>query len=190
MIRLLNDAWQGIRAIGRVLSFREDWAEPLDLSASGLVRSFSAAIISLPILIFILLGFERLNIDNIENYEPSLTAMDVLGIFARVWFVFPFLAMILTRLSGTGHRIVHWIVLHNWAVVFLLIMQAVPIALYLIGLSSAASVAFSIGVMYEIFRYFMHFRVAQLALGLPLLWTIPIAMIPVMANMALAFALR
>ena len=187
MIRFISDTWGGLKGVARALSFREDWTETLDLSASGLVRSFAAAVISLPVLIFILMGYERLNIDNVEDYEGGLSALDILWAFAKVWFVFPILAFVLTRISGSGNRIVHWIVLHNWAVVFLLLIQAFPLTLYLAGLSSAAGVAFSIGVLYEGFRYFVHFRVANVALGLPLLWTIPIAMIPVIASMALAY---
>lgn len=190
MIRLLTDTMQGVKAVGRALSFREDWAETLDLSASGLVRSFFAAIVSLPILVFVLLGLQQLNIDNIEGFESRLTALDLIGTLARIWLVFPVLAIFLTRLTGTKHRFVHWVVLHNWAVVVLLMVPVFPVAFYLLGLTSAAGVAFSIGFLYEGFRYFVHFRVAQLALGLPLLWTIPIAMIPVIVNMVLAYGLN
>ncbi|WP_421792824.1 hypothetical protein [Hyphobacterium sp.] len=186
MIRLFAETWLGLKATLNVFSLREGWENQLNVSATGFVRSFGAALISLPLLVFIIFGFERFYVEAITDYESTLTLSQIALQFVQTWLVFPVIAYILTRLTGTGPRFVPWVVLHNWSVVFLLLLLGFLISLYLAGLSSIASTGFSIAFIYEGIRYYLYFRVAQVTLGLPLLWTIPMAAIPIVANRALA----
>lgn len=187
MIRLIAEAWMGLTSVTRAARFRDDWDNALNLTASGLGRSFFAAILSLPVIFFILGGYERMYAELVQDYQSTQTLGKITLTFLRIWLVFPVLAIILTRLTKTKHRIVHWIVLHNWSVLFLLLIQTGIMTLFLSGLADAETAYRMITSLYEIIRYFIYFRVAQVALGLNLLWTIPMAMVPILANQLLAY---
>lgn len=187
MIRLLAESWLGLKAVTRTLAYREDWAEPLNLTARGVPRSFFAAILSLPLMVFVQAAFVRLA--NEVNSEP--VSMPDIGDWAWLlflnWMVFPVVAFILCVVTGSTRRYFHWLILHNWAVLFLICILSVIFAMSAAGITGPQGTAFNLQILYMLARYFVHFRVAQTALGLPLYLSLPMGLIPVIAVEALNY---
>lgn len=185
MIRLLLEAFSGLKAVMRAAAFRDDWERHLNLSASGFLRSFSAALLVLPVFWFILQGTTRLFTELSPGFENTYTGSDFLVDLVRIWLVFPVLAALLTRIAGVKHRFVHWVILHNWAVLFLFLIQGLIFLFYLAGLSSA-SVTYSLLTSgYLVFRFFLHARMAIATLGLPVGMGIVMGLIPVIVDFAI-----
>ncbi|MEE2525486.1 hypothetical protein V0U79_03845 [Hyphobacterium sp. HN65] len=179
MIRLIAEAWMGLTAVMRALSFRADWDQRVNLTAAGLVRSFSAIFLTLPVFWFTLQGAVRLSAELSPGANFTYSPGEFLLDLVRIWLVFPVLAVFLTRLAGVKHRFVHWIVLHNWAVMFLFLVQALMFAFYLSGIMNAQAAATVYTLGYFMLRIFVHVRVAVSALGLPLGAGIAMGLIPV-----------
>lgn len=182
MIRLFAESYLGLKAVGRALAFREDWAEPLNLTYGGLIRSFFAAILAIPVMWFVMQAFLRLTMELAPEANPDYTAVEFVRDLARIWLVFPIVAILLTRLTGTGHRFIHWLILHNWAVLFLFLIQGFLATLYLAGISSANGTAFTLAFGYTLLRFFVHIRVAVVALKLPVFAAAALGLIPVLID--------
>jgi hypothetical protein len=190
MIRLIAEAWGGLIAITRAIAFREDWHEPLNLSAAGLVRSFSAVLFTLPVFWFTLQGAMRLSAELAPDADITYAFSDFAADMVRIWLVFPILAALLVRLAGVKQRYVHWLVLHNWAVLFLFLSQGLVFVFYLSGLANAETTAFIYTFAYLFFRFFLHARVAVVALGLPAGRGIALGLIPVFTDFMLIQLIR
>ncbi|WP_420430965.1 hypothetical protein [Hyphobacterium sp.] len=190
MIRLVAEAWGGLIAVTRAIAFRDDWQAPLNLSAAGLIRSFSAALFTLPIFWFTLQGAMRLSADLAPDASITYDAGDFLADMGRIWLAFPLIAALLVRLAGVKHRYVHWLVLHNWAVLFLFAFQGLIFVLFLAGLANAETTAFIYTFAYLFFRFFLHARIAMVALDLPAGRGIALGLIPVFADFMLIQLLR
>ena len=155
MIRLVAEAWGGLIAVTRAIVFRDDWHEPLNLSAS-----------------------------------ITYGAGDFLADMVRIWLAFPLIAALLVRLAGVKQRYVHWLVLHNWAVLFLFAFQGAIFVFYLAGLANAETTAFIYTFAYLFFRFFLHARIAMVALDLPAGRGIALGLIPVFADFMLIQLIR
>ena len=190
MIRLMYEAYSGLKAVLHAMAFRDDWERHLNLSAGGFVRSFSAALFVLPVFWFILQGTTRLFTELSPGFQNSYTGSDFLTDLVRIWLVFPVLAALLTRIAGVKHRFVQWVILHNWAVLFLFLLQGLIFLFYLAGLSSAPVSYSLLTSVYLIFRFFLHARIAVAALGLPAGLGIVMGLIPVIVDFALIELMR
>jgi hypothetical protein len=185
MIRLLAEAWMGLKAVTRVAGFREDWDQALNLTASGFVRSFFAAAIGIPVFWYTMQAALRLAGDlDVGDLAPITWGEFLVGQL-RIWLLFPILAAMLTRLANVKHRFVPWVVLHNWATLFLILFQGLIFTLYLAGIANASVAATFYASGYLFFRLYLHARVAIAALGLPFGQGLLLGMIPVMADYVL-----
>jgi len=185
MIRLMYEAYSGLKAVIRAAAFRDDWERHLNLSASGFLRSFSAALFVLPVFWFILQGTTRLFTELSPGFENSYTGSDFTIDLLRIWLVFPVLTALLTRIAGIKHRFVHWVILHNWTVLFLFLLQGLIFLFYLAGLSDASMTYGLLTSGYLIFRFFLHARIAVTALHLPAGIGIVMGLIPVIVDFAI-----
>ena len=179
MIRAGYDAFRGLAGVLRLLTFRPEWAERFDVSASGVARSFFAAAFALPCLFFIIAARERMALE-LGASPPDMPAVYYVLGYTLPWLLFPGFAAIVTILTGRREAFGPWIVVHNWAVLFLFMSQAFIYVLYMAGLADAGSAVRLVRDIYMPLRLIVHWRVAVGSLGLP--WPIATgaAVIPVL----------
>ena len=96
----------------------------------------------------------------------------------------------MTRIAGLSGRFIHWVILHNWAVLFLFIIQGLIFAIYLAGLFSAEVTISLLSSGYTIFRFYIHVRVAIVSLKTGIGLGVAFGMIPVMADYLLLSLMR
>lgn len=163
----LSDARSAFVGVGRLLAFRKDWRAGFDVSAEGVARSFSGVVLGLPAFAFTLLAANHFMAQNpVFTVEAGFGLLDAALIWLRFWLVFPLVAAATCLVLGLGARFASWLVVHNWTVFVLLHVQALIWALYPAGLADAEALGLALG-FYQILRLFVHWRVAQGALGLP-----------------------
>jgi hypothetical protein len=172
MIRLIAEAWLGLRSVARLLAFRPDWEADIDLSLRGLWHSFAASLIALPLIGVIIVGALHAGLN---GFFGQFAASYWLS-----WLLFPIAAALTVIILGVRQNFVPWIILHNWGVVFLYGLQASFWVLFVAGLTDQAG----LGLLFYIYgpvRILLHWRIAYMALGVPTLTSAMAAAIPVLA---------
>jgi hypothetical protein len=182
MIRAGYDAIRGVAGILRLVAFRQGWAERFDVSSGGVARSFAAALLAIPIVIFIIAAREHLIVASGAVPQPRPFMYYAL-IFSLNFLLFPGVAAIVTMVTDRKAAFGPWIVLHNWAALSLFLVQGLIWAIYLAGLLDAGGVTLILSSHYVLLRVFVHCRVAIAALGLPWPTAIGAAIIPMVAQM-------
>lgn len=181
MRRMLADANRRVRGVFAMLAFRPGWRGHFDVTPLGVGRSFNGVILALPAFYLMVAGINALVAGNPALYGPDAAKTgfgEAAGAWLRIWGLFPLTAFLTVAILGIRERLGAWVAVHNWAVFVLLHLQALVWALYLAGLANAAAVQGLLG-LYALARYYVHWRVAHGALGLP----------PVMAGAAAAIPL-
>ncbi|WBQ09084.1 hypothetical protein L2D01_09270 [Hyphomonadaceae bacterium ML37] len=181
MRRMLADASLRVRGVFAMLAFRPGWRGHFDVTPLGVGRSFNGVILALPAFYLTVAGFNALAADNPALYGPDAATTsfgEAAGAWLRIWGLFPLTAFLTVAILGIRERLGAWLAVHNWAVFVLLHVQALIWALYLAGLANATAVQGLLS-LYMLARYFVHWRVAHGALGLP----------PVLAGAAAAIPL-
>jgi len=180
MRRMLSDANLRVRGVFAMLAFRPGWRGHFDITPLGVGRSFNGVILALPAFYLMVAGINALVSANPALYGPDAgTGFGEAALaWLRIWGLFPLTAFLTVAILGIRERLGAWVAVHNWAVFVLLHIQALIWALYLAGLANAAAVQGLLGI-YTLARYYVHWRVAHGALGLP----------PVLAGAAAAIPL-
>lgn len=127
------------RSVLRLLRFDPLWAEQLDLSADGFLRSFWAPLLALPLNLLVIDAWARAQGSAVQH--PSLFGAAVSHLFDA--FAFPIVLAVLARPTGitTGYGAL--VILANWAGLFLNVALAVAaLPLLLLGGGSAAAFSF------------------------------------------------
>lgn len=180
----------GVRGVFALLSFRKGWRGFFDPSMNGALRSFAGVALAFPAFWFMV---SSANFFMAENPVPS-GAVDMVGvgerllIWARLWLLFPVAAWGICRLMGLADRFWAWLTVHNWTVFVLIHVQALFWALYMAGLADPASLG-AVLTVYQLARLFVHWRVAQGALGLPPGLAAAAAGVPLIADLIVATTL-
>ncbi|KAA5804939.1 hypothetical protein F1654_02790 [Alkalicaulis satelles] len=177
---MLADTRLRVRGVFAMLAFRPGWRGCFDITPVGVGRSFNGVLLALPAFYMIVVGANMLVADNPALYSPDArTGFGEAALaWLRIWALFPLAAWLTVRVMGLSERLGAWVAVHNWAVFVLLHIQALIWTLYLAGLANAAALQALMG-LYGLARYYVHWRVAHGALGLP----------PVMAGAAAAIPL-
>jgi hypothetical protein len=173
MIRLIAEAWLGLRGVARLLTFKPEWEQDIDLSLRGFWHSFAASLLALPLIGIIIAGLLFAEIsDFLTQYAVS---------YWLSWLLFPIASGLTVAMLGVRQSFAAWVILHNWGVVFLYGLQAAFWILFIAGLAdqSAAGLFFYI---YGPIRILVHWRIAYVALGLPTLTSALAAAVPVLAG--------
>lgn len=189
MRRMLADANRRVRGVFAMLAFRPGWRGHFDVTPLGVGRSFNGVILALPAFYLMVAGVNAMVAQNPALYAPDAATGfgDAAGAWLRIWGLFPLTALLTVAILGIRERTGAWLAVHNWAVFVLLHVQALIWALYLGGLANAAAVQGLLGI-YTLTRYYVHWRVAHGALGLPPVLAGAAAAIPLVIE-ALAIAL-
>ena len=179
MMRLVAEAWLALIGAWRALTFKSDWDQNFDLSVRGLWHSFFAAMVALPLVIFILTAVQHLGTD--------LQPVHYYVRYAISWLVFPVAAAGTVALLGVRQSFVPWLILHNWTVVLLYGLLTLFWALRTAGIIDQT--------IHEVFVFFyfylrilVHWRVAFATLGVPTITSALAASVPMLAQ-SLSFVL-
>ena len=111
MIRLAAEAWVSVVGSWKLLTFKTGWQSLFDISVAGFWRSFGAALVALPLVLFA--SVHQWHLSGNLHLAPQLV------LYSASWIVFPATAALVAAILGTRNRFVHWVVLHNWSVVLL-----------------------------------------------------------------------
>ncbi len=128
----------GLKAAARLIAGRSDWADDLRITRSELRASFLAPILATPAIAVSLAGYHRVMSDNASRMggadaiEPLAQALQVtyasffVGFFLYVGVIIAF-----ADVFRTAGREFSYIIIHNWTVLLLNVLQAIPFGLYL-----------------------------------------------------------
>ncbi|MGY6627857.1 MAG: hypothetical protein ACXIVL_05025 [Oceanicaulis sp.] len=168
MRQMLADANLRVRGVFAMLAFRPGWRGHFDITPLGVGRSFNGVILALPAFYLMVAGVNAMVAQNAALYAPDAATGfgDAAFAWLRIWGLFPLTAFLTVAILGIRERLGAWVAVHNWAVFVLLHLQALVWVLYLAGLANAAAVQGLLG-LYGLARYYVHWRVAHGALGLP-----------------------
>ncbi len=183
MRRMLADANLRVSGLFAMLAFRPGWRGRFDITPLGVGRSFNGVILALPAFYLMIAGVNAVVSANPAVYGEDAGAGfgDAAIAWLRIWGLFPVVAFFTVTVMGIRERLGAWVAVHNWAVFVLLHVQALIWALYLAGLANAAALQGLLG-LYGLIRYYVHWRVAHGALGLPPVMAAAAAGIPLVAE--------
>ena len=173
----------GVAGVFALLTFRPDWRKHFDVSAEGVARSFSGVILALPAFFFLIVGVNYFYAENAAAYTADMrfTLVDAVISWARYWLLFPVVAAGVVMVMGLKDRFASWLVVHNWTVFVLVHVQALLLALYPAGLADPGAIGQAM-TLYSLLRLFIHWRVAQGAMGLPPIMAAAAASIPLIID--------
>lgn len=160
-----------IKTAFRTLRFDGKALGEYDRSFEGFFRSFFAAILALPIHIFLSLGEMRVLADAQTSGQAadagkaasegfSYSLPDVF-LYALDWLVFPLVMIGVSRMIGASGRYVPYIVAYNWGSLVVLLATVPPYLAYLAGAVPLSgfvtlyyvSIAFVIGYRWMLARH-------------------------------------
>ena len=168
MITALIDARRGLAGVLLLLAGRRDFHDYFDVSSSGMIRSFIAAAIALPLSAFSA-GVANAVAVSAEGGEPPYAFTFVVARWLVAWVYFPPLAALLTRVIGRNEAFAPWVVLNNWTHLLIVILQALAFALVLAGATPVGAALLDGSILLILYAYVM---AARGALGAD--WTMSI----------------
>lgn len=172
MIRLAAESWVAARAAWRMLTFRQGWHADFDVSVRGFWRSFLAIVPAIPMIAMIHAGM--------VHAGSRLTLGDQIAAQTLSWLVFPAAAALACLVTGSRRGFVRWVVVHNWAVLWLYFYLFVLWTVFTAGLLPAELMGLGLFV-YPYLRVLAHWRIAYVTLGLPTVTAALAAAVPVLA---------
>lgn len=168
MMRLIGEANAALGGVAKMLAFRPGWKQSFDVSADGVVRSFAAAVLAMPAFALLVASANHFIAEHpaiqAEAPDAGFTLAEAIAQYVRLWLVFPLSAYLTCRLMNLGPAFAPWLVVHNWAVLGLILVQTFFYALYAAGLADGGSLG-AVLALYQLGRLYVHWRVAHGALG-------------------------
>ncbi len=186
---------QRLSGVFAMLAFREDWRKHFDVSMDGLWASFSAALWGLPFFVLTVWAQNDLVRELASDSEAARTTgfLHAAILYFALWAYFPPIAHIFCRSFKIDASFAPWVVVHNWTVLMLVILQGL-ISLLLIGGILSAEAYISLRTSYLFLAIFAHCRAAVGALDAP--WSLAIGgacvtiILWLMMQIGLAFLLQ
>jgi hypothetical protein len=172
MMRLIAEARLALVASWRALTFQQGWKAGFDISLDGLWRSFFAAVLALPLVALILAGAW----DAGGTIELGTFAFG----YAVSWALFPVAAAAACLITGARSGFVPWVIVHNWAVLWLYALQALFWVLHTAGIFNRELLELAF-FLYTYLRILVHWRIAYVSLGLPTITSALAAAVPILA---------
>lgn len=173
MMRFVAEAWVAVRASWRIFTFRPDWKSGFDISMAGFWRSFGAILFAVPMIAMIHVSGEAIGRD--------LSWRDEFLIQGVSWVLFPVAAALAAQVTGARAGFVRWIIVHNWAVLWLYAYLFVLWTLFTVGILPVELMSIGIFV-YPYLRVLAHWRIAYVSLGLPTITSALAAAVPILAT--------
>jgi len=107
------------------------WEDKFDLSAAALPRSFIAVAAYIPLGLVAAKAAVKYN-DNTSTVPYGLIIITL----ALIALTFPLIAYVLCMVFGKMDRFRPWVIVRNWAILFVLMLIAAVLGLYLVGVLS------------------------------------------------------
>lgn len=183
---MIADIRSGTRGVWEMLAFRESWRQHFDVSVDGFLRSFMAALYALPAFVLLTLSANHVLPEFSGNPDAQVSLLGAIGMYARIWLVFPFVALLIVMVAGHRTGFSRWVVVHNWAVFVLLHVQALFWLLAAAGFINEEVLAVLLA-LYQVVRLGVHWRVAAGALNLHWGPAVAVACIPIVIDMLLVY---
>lgn len=145
--------------------------ERFDVSIDGFWRSFSAAVIGLPIFVFLAVCEAAFMVALGEDptlvrvQDPGVIGPEIFG-YLLGWCLFPLVMIEIARLLNLSSRYVPYIIAVNWANLLGLVLFAVPWGLYIFGIFGPASASYASLALLAVMGFY-YFNLAHLVLGAP-----------------------
>lgn len=157
-----------LQSVLGMLAMRPGWRAGFDVSGDGLVRSFLAAALAVPLFILSIVGQNRIygSLAETEAAANPVGLPQGVILYLCLWIYFPIVARVFTRAFHIEESFAPWVVVHNWTVLFLLCIQGGLGALVLVGALTPA-VYLDLGGFYFLFAIYAHSRAAVGALNAP-----------------------
>jgi hypothetical protein len=167
---------------GLIKLFRGENDIDLFFADDGLAaaRSFIAALIAAPAYVFIVLSSRHLGAE-MSWAEAGLT-------YLGIWALFPALAYVMVAIQGHRDGFRFWLQLHNWAVLFVLYLQALPFVLLISG-AFPGELAGLLSGLFQAMIFFLYYRITRAATGAPVMIAIVMTAIHVVANYGMQTAI-
>jgi hypothetical protein len=148
-----------------MMAFKPGWRSRFDVSFDGMIASFGGALIALPAFALIVLGSNHFIAAHPGIVDPSVHVglWGAAGQYARIWLLFPPVALLVCLVLGLKTGLAAWITVHNWAVTVLLWIQALIWMLHASGIIGLEVLSFLLA-LYQVLRLAVHWRVAMGAL--------------------------
>ncbi|MCR9267086.1 MAG: hypothetical protein NXI03_05890 [Alphaproteobacteria bacterium] len=172
MIRLIAEGWVGVRASLRLLTFRPGWEDGFNTSIAGFWRSFAAILPAIPMVLLIQAATVKAG--------GTMSYLDQFVVQSLSWFIFPVAAAAACFATGARAAFVRWVVVHNWAVIWLYFYLFVVWMAYTAGVLPTFLTAIALNI-YPYIRVLVHWRVAYATLGLPTITSALAAAAPILA---------
>ena len=189
MTGLIAEARRNLAGVYAMLAFKPGWRDHFDVGADGMIRSFSAALVALPAFALLAAASNHFLAHNpdLAGEATGLTLTGAALQYARIWLLFPPVALIVTLVLGLKTGLFAWITVHNWTVTALLALQALIWTLYAAGLAGIEALSVMLA-LYQVVRLAVHWRVAHGALGLPWGMSAGAACIPLVVDALIVYA--
>ena len=135
----------------RVAKFDRGASEEFDHSFEGFFRSFFAALLSLPIAIFLTVTQDRIVADLAgraagRGVEIAVTPgmgfwLIEAAAYAVGWLILPLVMILIVKLLGASRRYVPFIIAYNWGSCLVYLVFTIPDIAYFLGLTTLKSIA-------------------------------------------------
>jgi hypothetical protein len=150
----------------QLLNRDEEGLRRFQVSIEAFWRSFGAVVLTAPAFVTTLAADRlRLGLPLEQGLfsDPGLVTVRLV-LAGMAWIAFPILMIAVVRRLNLGHRYVRFVIAYNWSAVVASTVLAVPTAMYVTGLASAAlSSLFVVAFAIIVFR--LRWFLAKAALG-------------------------
>jgi hypothetical protein len=147
----------------RVARFDTGASEAFDHSFEGFFRSFFAALLSLPLYVFLVVVEQRFVNDEPVNGANRAAAAPSLGAgywliemiaYAVDWVALPLAMVLIVKLIGASHRYVPFVIAYNWGSCLVYLAMTIPSTAFLLGVATPTGIfILSYGVAVFVITY-------------------------------------
>ena len=150
----------------RVARFDAGASEAFDHSFEGFFRSFFAALLCLPLNVFLVVVEERfVNDGPVNRTSEALANTAPLGAgywliemiaYAVDWAAMPLCMVLIVKLIGASHRYVPFVIAYNWGSCLVYLALTVPSIAFLLGIATPTGIfilSYAVAVFVLTFRW-------------------------------------
>jgi hypothetical protein len=172
MTGLIGEARRAVVASWKVFTFGKGWESGFDTSLNGFWRSFLAILLAVPMIVMIHVSGQAIG--------REISWADEFLIQGLSWVLFPVSAAIASYITGARAGFARWVVVHNWAVLWLYFYLFVLWTVFTAGLLPIELMRLGL-FAYPYMRVLAHWRIAYVSLGLPTIASALAAAVPILA---------
>jgi hypothetical protein len=148
----------------RVARFDVGASEAFDHSFEGFFRSFFAALLSLPLYVFLVVVEQRFIDDdrgsragqalaNASPFGAGYWLIEMLA-YAVGWAALPLAMILIVKLIGASHRYVPFVIAYNWGSCLVYLAMTIPSIAFLLGIATPTGIfILSYGVAVFVLTY-------------------------------------